>query len=234
MTAPARSRTTASRASTTEREQSAKTKQPAKGKRTRSAAAERAYARREARRERSLREAPERRPSRQRQSAEQRRPRRVALAAAMLPERVAGSRLPLVVVSMSLLATGLVATLWLSIAAVSGSYRLQQGEAELTALNEQKERLMLDVNARNSTPALQRAAAAEGLVPAPQAAHLVTNPDGTVSVIGDPQAAEAPAPPPVQASPAPPQAGQPPAAPPQQAGHDPRQQAALVPAVEGR
>ncbi|GAA2782270.1 hypothetical protein [Saccharopolyspora taberi] len=217
MTAPARTRTTTSRTGTTEREQTEKKK------RTRSAAAERAYARREERRDRSLREATERRPRTQRQPGEQRRPQRVGRSAAKLQEKVAGSRASLVVAGMGMLTVGLLATLWLSIAAVSGSYELQQNEARINALNEQKEQLMLEVSALDSTPALQREAERQGLVPAPPPAHLVPNPDGTVTVVGDPQAAEAPKPPapPVQA-------------PPVQAPPAPPQQAAGAPAVEAR
>ena len=222
MTAPARSRATASRTSTTEREQ------PEKKKRSRSAAAERAYARREERRDRSLRENTERRPRTQRQPGEQRR-LRVSRSAAKLQEKVVGSRASLVVVGMSLLTVGLLATLWLSIAAVSGSYQLQQNEARINALNEQREQLMLQVSALDSTPALQREAERLGLVLAPPPAHLIPNPDGTATVVGDPEAAKAPAPP---APPAPPVQ-----APPQQQQQTPpapQLQAAGVPAVEAR
>ncbi|GAA4829860.1 FtsB/FtsL family cell division protein [Saccharopolyspora rosea] len=169
-----------------------------KRQRTRSAAAERAYARREERRDRSQRD---RRPRKQRTGVEERRPQPKAKrrpARRQLQEKVTSSRAPLVVAGMALLATGLAATLWLSIATVSGSYRLQEGEARINALNEQREQLMREVSSLTSPPALQRRATTElGMVPGPPPAHLVPQPGGGVLVVGEPEKAKgAPAPPP--------------------------------------
>ncbi|GAA3356006.1 hypothetical protein [Saccharopolyspora gregorii] len=261
MTAPARAKTSASRtgsaakkkepakrkaASTTATAPQTKTqkKTPAKA-RGRSAAAERAYARREERRDRTSRETAERRPRRQRQAAEQRQPRQWRLAAVrprarQLQAKVATSRVPLVVAVMAVLGVGLVATLSLSIAAVGGSYQLQQVEQEVTALNEHREQLLREVSNIDSTPALQRKATELGMVPPPgPPAHLVVNPDGTIRVVGEPQQASAPPAPPAPKPPAPADAQQPPAAPnpPVEQGApqpDPAQrQAATIPAVEG-
>ncbi|MCI2420555.1 hypothetical protein MOQ72_24190 [Saccharopolyspora sp. K220] len=207
MTAPARAKNAASRTGSNERTQQAAQKTAQKSgpekPRARSAAAERAYARREERRDRSLREPSDRRPSQLRQGVEERRPSKPKSRpkAKQLQERVSLSRLPLVVVVMSVLATGLAATLWLSIAAVSGSYRLQDGENRINELNERKERLLSDVSSMSSTPEIQRQAEALGMQPAPPPAHLVPQPDGSVLVVGEPKKATAAppqAPPPVQ------------------------------------
>lgn len=228
MTAPARSK--AARVETEERAEEARTatKQPTKPaskpstkqasglktapkksekRRTRSAAAERAYARRDERREQSSR-----RPSQVRQGVEERRPVAAkSRARKQLQEKVSTlARLPLVVVVMVVLATGLAATLWLSIAAVSGSYQLKAGDAQINSLNNRKEQLQREVSSMSSTPALQRRAEQElGMVKAPTPAHLVLQPDGSVKVVGEPKRATAPPPP---APPAPP------ARPEQQAG----------------
>ncbi|SFS33967.1 hypothetical protein [Saccharopolyspora flava] len=206
MTAPARanaaSRTEAQTAEKTRTTQPSGLKSSPKKsdkRRTRSAAAERAYARREERRDQSVR-----RPRQIRQGAEERRPvAAMPRARQLVHDRVSTlARLPLVVVVMVVLATGLAATLWLSISAVSGSYRLQEGETRLNVLNERKEQLQRDVSTMGSTPEIQRRAEQElGMVKAPAPAHLVPQPDGSVVVVGEPEKAVAPPPP---APPAPP------------------------------
>ena len=178
-------------------------------RRGRSAAAERAYARRDERREQSSR-----RPSQVRQGVEERRPVAArSRARKQLQEKVSTiARLPLVVVVMVVLATGLASTLWLSIAAVSGSYQLKAGDAKISSLTNRKEQLQREVSSMSSTPALQRRAEQElGMVKAPTPAHLVSQPDGSVKVVGDPQQATAPPPPPAPPATRPdqPQEGQP-------------------------
>ncbi|GAB2756720.1 hypothetical protein GCM10027174_35930 [Salinifilum aidingensis] len=121
---------------------------------------------------------------------------------AVLRLRSAVDRIPLVGVVMTLLGVGLAATLWLSIAAVSGSYHLQQGQAELNSLSERKEELVREVNTLNSSPMIQRRAEQQGMVPGPMPAHLVQRPDGSAQVIGEPEQAQAPAPPPPPREPA--------------------------------
>lgn len=201
MTAPPRSRTGGTKtvsgtkaASGTERDNSTpqtgrRAAQPRAGTdtatRRRSAAAERAYARREQRRARTVREnvdTPQR-------GERVQRPQRPA-ATKRPPEKAAGSRVPLVVTVMTLMACGLATTLWLSIAAVSGSYRLQQTQSDVNALTAERDQLLRQNSDLDSTPELQRRAAAQGLVPAPQAAYLVPQPDGSVAVLGQPQAAD--------------------------------------------
>ncbi|TDC94720.1 hypothetical protein E1161_06590 [Saccharopolyspora aridisoli] len=203
MTAPARanaaSRNDSAQAETVEKTRTApqpsglKPPKKADKRRTRSAAAERAYARREERREQSAR-----RPRQVRQGIDDRRPvAAMPRAKQLVHERVSTlARLPLVVVVMVVLATGLAATLWLSISAVSGSYQLQEGESRVNALNERKEQLQRDVSTMGSTPEIQRRAEQElGMVKAPAPAHLVPQPDGSVVVVGEPEKATAPPPP---------------------------------------
>jgi hypothetical protein len=114
-----------------------------------------------------------------------------------LPEKVARSRVPMVVTVMALLACGLATTLWLAIASVSGSYRLQQDQSAINALIAQRDQLVRQNSDMDSTPELQQRAAALGMVPAPQPAYLVPQANGSVTVLGQPQAAVPAAPPPV-------------------------------------
>lgn len=102
----------------------------------------------------------------------------------------AGSRVPMVVTVMGLMACGLAATLWLSIAAVSGSYRLQQARSDVNSLTAQRDQLLRQNSDLDSTPELQQRAAAQGLVPAPQVTYLTPGPDGSIIVLGQPQSAD--------------------------------------------
>ena len=177
--------------------------------RSRSAGAERAYARRDQRRDRSSRESAERRPRASRLPLAPPRPQlAVKPKAKQLQAKMAVSRVPFVVAVMAVLATGLVATLWLSIATVSGSYELRQGKSEINALNEKSERLMRENNYLSSPPAMQKRAAEWGWAPVEDPPHLTWNPDGSPRVVGEPKAAEAPPAPPPPAPPAQPPAQQ--------------------------
>lgn len=185
----------------------------ATGTRSRSTAAERAYARREERRSQAKPAQGKpaqgeltRRPRWQREGGGLRGPLRVVSPKAkQLQERITLSRVPFVVAVMVLMAVGLIATLWLAIAGVSGSYELRQGKIDIARLSEQKEQLIRQNSYLDSTPALQQRAEQWGWVPAPEPAHLVRDPGGGVRVVGDPQVAEAPpapAPPPAPPQPA--------------------------------
>lgn len=247
MTAPTRARTPATRSSTNQREQttqrettteSTRPKSSGTTTRTRSAAAERAYARRDERRDRSSRGGE--RDTRKQRAAPARRPQRqrvMSPKAMLLQSKVATARGPFVITVMSLLAAGLIATLWLATATVSGSYELQQADSDLNSLQERKETLMREVSSLDSTPALQRRASQLGMVPAPEPAHLKVNLDGSVSVVGEPKAASGtapqPAPQPAPQSPAP-QSSVPQPPVPQVSESETHRQAAPVPAVEGR
>jgi cell division protein FtsI (penicillin-binding protein 3) len=103
-------------------------------------------------------------------------------------------RAQFVLLVMVLLSGGLVATLWLSTAAASDSYRLQDARAALQSLTAQSERLHRDVAAMSSAPALAQRAAQLGMVPVQDPARLVVDPSGAVTVVGLPKAAVAPAP----------------------------------------
>ncbi len=245
MTAPAGARKTGSRAkaaeqqeaeaerSTTATKRAKSASQSGTATRSRSAGAERAYARRDQRRDRSAGEALERRPRARRLPLARPRPQlAVKPKAKQIQAKMAVSRVPFVVAVMAVLATGLVATLWLSIATVSGSYELRQGKAEINALNEKSERLMRENNYLSSPTAMQHRAAEWGWVPVEDPPHLTWNPDGSPRVVGEPKVAQAPAPPPPPPAQQPTQqpAQQPPGQPPQQL---PEQATAQQPA-EGR
>lgn len=207
MTAPARTKTAASRTSAPEHEDAGQRERgTGTASRQRSAAAERAYARREERRAESAVVALDR-PSRPVREVERVPQRKRTTETKSRPQpKVATSRVPFVVAVMGLLVLGLASTLWLSIAAISGSYQLQRGEAEINSLSDRKEQLMRDVSSMDSTPALQQRAAQQGMVPGGEPARLVTNPDGSVRVVGEPKAAVRNDPPlaaPAPASPAP-------------------------------
>ncbi|MCW2722705.1 hypothetical protein, partial [Pseudonocardia sp.] len=127
------------------------------------------------------------------------------LVGGVRPARTAApaGRAQFVLLVMVLLAVGLVATLWLSTAAASDSYRLQDARTAAAALTAQSERLHREVSAMDSAPALAQRAAQLGMVPVVDPARLVVGPDGAVTVVGTPKAATAPAPAPAPAGAAP-------------------------------
>ncbi|SHF33979.1 hypothetical protein [Streptoalloteichus hindustanus] len=141
--------------------------------------------------------------------------RRVPLARRWLrvvPQGRAGvaPRAPFVLLVMSLLAAGLLASLWLSTAAGAYSYRLENTQREARDLAEQAEQLRRDVAQRESAPDVARRARELGLVPAPDPARLVVRPDGSVELRGEPRPATSSAPPsPTPSASAPPSAGAP-------------------------
>ncbi|GAA0230413.1 hypothetical protein GCM10010492_31190 [Saccharothrix mutabilis subsp. mutabilis] len=156
--------------------------------RSRSAAAERAYARRE---------------QRTRGTAVTRRP-------------VPAPRAPFVVMVMVVLGVGIAAIMWLSTQATADSYRLQDARAEEKRLARQVEQLRQEVALAESPRQLAEAAARLGLVPVEDPARLRQLPDGTIEVHGKPSAAQTPTPPapPATSTPPPdPNAQQPPADP---------------------
>lgn len=138
--------------------------------------------------------------------------------------RTAGpaGRAQFVLLVMVLLVVGLVATLWLSTAAATDSYRLQDARTAARDLSERSERLHREVAAMGSAPELARRAAELGMVPVQDPARLVVAADGSVTVVGEPEAATAPAP---VLPPAPPEPAPGPAASGQQPGVTPDGQA---------
>jgi cell division protein FtsL len=94
------------------------------------------------------------------------------------------SRTPFVLLVMGLLAAGVLATLFLSISAVSDSYRLEDAKKKTTDLTSRVEQLKADVAKGESPDVLYDEARKLGMVPAPDPARIRVNPDGTVSVTG--------------------------------------------------
>jgi cell division protein FtsB len=157
---------------------------------------------------------PTERPSgRPRTAAAQRAYARRAQREGRKPERgesteSPGGRARFVVLIIALLVVGIAATLWLSTQAISDSYRLEQARKEATDLSERADTLQREVTKLDSPSALAERAKELGMVFPGDPARLVVQPDGTITVVGDPKAAQAPAAPPTQ----PTQTAQPPAA----------------------
>ncbi|MFI9817153.1 hypothetical protein [Saccharothrix variisporea] len=144
--------------------------------RSRSAAAERAYARREQR-------------------------TRSSRGTAVTRQPVAAPKAPFVVMVMVVLGVGIAAIMWLSTQATADSYRLQDARAEEKRLARQVEQLRQEVALAESPRQLAEAAARLGLVPVEDPARLRQLPDGTVEVYGKPSEAKAPTPPPTSTPP---------------------------------
>jgi hypothetical protein len=104
---------------------------------------------------------------------------------------------------MALLATALVATLWLSTAATADSYHLESARKVVRNLTESSEGLSRAVATLETAPELARRARELGMVPAGDPARLIVGPDGNVVLVGEPRRAVAPAPPPTLAPPPP-------------------------------
>ncbi|MGA6164815.1 hypothetical protein [Amycolatopsis magusensis] len=172
MTAPTRSRTRA------------RAEQRGTTGRTRTSAAERAYARR-AQRAAEAEERPERGPEGATAVAKP-RPR------LKLKLRLPRSRATFVLLMMGLLAVGVVATLWLSTQAIADSYRLDELRKDNAALVEQAERLQREVTRQESTSSLDERAKALGMVPGGDPARIIVNPDGSYTVVGEPKQATPP------------------------------------------
>ena len=141
--------------------------------RTRSAAAQRAYARRAQREGRPV----------------ERLSRAVDDA-----DRAAG-RPSFVILIIALLAVGVASTLWLSTQAIADSYKLDHAKQEADQLAERADQLQRDVTNAESASSLAERARAMGMVPAGDPARLVVKPNGRVVVVGEPTRAEKPKPP---------------------------------------
>ena len=141
--------------------------------------------------------APEKKESGSARRAYARRDERLRKLIGGRPGRVAApaGRAKFVLLLMVLLAAGLVATLWLSTAAAADSYRLQDARKAATTLSQQGERLRQEVTLMESAPELARRADELGMVRVLDPARLVVAPDGSTTVVGEPEAALAPQPP---------------------------------------
>jgi cell division protein FtsL len=119
------------------------------------------------------------------------------------------SRTPFVLLVMALLAAGVMATLFLSISAVSDSYRLEDAKKKTTDLTSRVEQLKADVAKGESPEVLYDEARKLGMVPAPDPARIKVNPDGSISVTGSAVAATTTTtPPPSSSTSTPPPSGQ--------------------------
>lgn len=116
-----------------------------------------------------------------------RRDQRLRRLAAVDPRAAArAGRTPFVVLVMALLTVGLVATLWLSTTAAADSYRLQEVRGEVAELRVQSEQLRREVTTLRSPTALAQRAEELGMVPARDAARIVVDEHGAVTVVGRP------------------------------------------------
>jgi hypothetical protein len=140
--------------------------------RSRSAAAERAYERRAQRTQRGT-ESPAPRVERRTGSA---------------------SRVSFVLLVMGLLVVGVVATLWFATQSTADAYRLEQAKKNTGQLSGQVAKLQQQVAQEDSPPSLAQKAQQLGMVPAGDPAHLVVGPNGAVTMVGTPSAAQPPAP----------------------------------------
>ncbi|RJQ83826.1 hypothetical protein D5S17_00015 [Pseudonocardiaceae bacterium YIM PH 21723] len=141
-------------------------------------------------------------------------------------------RTPFVLMVMGLLGAGLIASLWLSTLATADAPKLEAEQKKSKQLSEQVELLQRDVAAAGTPGALAKRAQELGMQPAPEPAHLLVNPDGSVTVVGKPKAAPLPAPPVPQAPPSSTIPAPPPAADGAQA-QQPAAQAAVPPPAGG-
>jgi len=107
----------------------------------------------------------------------------------------AAGRASFVVLIIVLLTVGVAATLWLSTQAIADSYRLDTAKKEADHLAERAAVLQREVTNAESAASLAERAKAMGMVPAGDPARLIVQPDGTVVVVGEPTPAQAPAPP---------------------------------------
>jgi hypothetical protein len=113
-------------------------------------------------------------------------------------------RTPFVLLVMALLAAGVLVTLFLSISAVSDSYRLEDAKKKTTDLNSRVEQLKADVAKGESPEVLYDEARKLGMVPAPDPGRIKVNPDGSVNLTGSPVPATTTTTPPPSSSSAPP------------------------------
>ncbi len=118
------------------------------------------------------------------------------------PERKAGSasRVSFVILVMGLLVVGVVATLWLSTQSTADSYQLAQIQQNTQNLAARVQQLQQEIAQARSPGQLAKLAQQLGMVPANNLAHLVVGPNGAVTVVGTPSAATSSAPPPPPSS----------------------------------
>jgi hypothetical protein len=104
-------------------------------------------------------------------------------------------RVPFAVLIIVVLTVGVAATLWLSTQAAADSYRLEHAKQEADRLAERAAQLQREVTEQESAASLAERAKAMGMVPAGDPARLIVQPDGTVVLVGEPTPVQPPAPP---------------------------------------
>ncbi|MCG8914626.1 hypothetical protein L6E12_02300, partial [Actinokineospora sp. PR83] len=107
-------------------------------------------------------------------------------------EEATSGRASFVVLVIALLVVGVATTLWLTTQAIADSYRLEAAKQEATVLAERAAELQREVARQESAPALAERARQLGMVPAGDPGHIVVDANGGVTVVGDPEAATAP------------------------------------------
>ncbi|WP_063125201.1 hypothetical protein, partial [Nocardia arizonensis] len=117
------------------------------------------------------------------------------------------SRIPFVVAIITLLGCGLALTLLLTTRAAEDSYQLGDARRLNITLSEERAALQRQVEAADSAPELAARARELGMIPAKDPARLVVAPDGTVTVVGEPMAAQGAPVPPLNVTPTPPAGG---------------------------
>ncbi|CAM3025021.1 hypothetical protein [Skermania piniformis] len=128
------------------------------------------------------------------QRAYQRRQQRASAPGGVLPRRAGrlAARIPFVAAVIGLLGCGLALTLLLTTRSAEDSYQLGAARADNQRRIEERAALQRDVEAGNSAPELAARARELGMIPAPDPARLLVGPDGSVTVVGDPQVAQGP------------------------------------------
>ncbi|MBL1077793.1 hypothetical protein JK358_25655 [Nocardia sp. 2] len=105
-------------------------------------------------------------------------------------EPMARGRMGFVAGIIALLGCGLALTLLLTTRATEDSYQLGAERAANQKLIDEKAALQREVEAADSAPELAQRAAELGMIPAKDPARLVIGPDGSVTVVGNPQPAQ--------------------------------------------
>lgn len=140
------------------------------------------------------------RPGRARTAAAQRAYARRAQREGRAPERAATSadstagRASFVVLIIGLLVVGVATTLWLSTQAIADSYKLDEAKQTANDLSERAAALQREVTKMDSPSAIAARAKELGMVLPDDPARLVVQPDGTITVVGEPKKAEGPPP----------------------------------------
>lgn len=106
-----------------------------------------------------------------------------------LPSATA-QRIPFVATIIGMLVVGLALTLLLTTKAAETAYQIGAARSENKDLRDQVEALRSQVEVRNAAPALALEASKLGMVPIKDTATLRVSPDGTVTVVGTPSAAD--------------------------------------------